>query len=297
MTVKYDDKEFTIVYNGELYNTDEIKAELNLLGHKFYTNSDTEVIIRSFVEWKEFCVEKFNGIFAFAIWDSYNHSLFFARDRMGVKPLFYSIKNESFIFASELKALLAHKYIEPIIDESSIAEIMFIGPGRTPGFGVFKDIQEVKPACCGYYTKTGIKIKKYWTLKAQEHNDSFDQTVDKVRFLVTDAIQRQLVSDVEVGTFLSGGLDSSIISSVANNEFKKSGKILKTFSVTYENNEKYFKNSKFQKEKNYSLCCHFHAERSTSSIGVSALHPSSAFALAGSAQYCSTSPGRLSAIL
>ncbi|MBQ4573090.1 MAG: asparagine synthase (glutamine-hydrolyzing) [Clostridia bacterium] len=246
MTVKYGENKYTIVYNGELYNTDEVRNELLESGHKFYTNSDTEVILKAYVQWNDESVNKLNGIFAFAIWDENNQSLFFARDRIGVKPFFYSIVNDSFIFGSEIKALLEHKYVDPIIDENSIAEIMFLGPGRTPGCGVFKNINELKPACCGYYNKSGIKIKKYWTLKDKEHTDSFDETVEKVRFLVKDAITRQLVSDVPVGTFLSGGLDSSIISSIANSYFNEKGQKLHTFSVTYEDNDKYFKSSKFQ---------------------------------------------------
>lgn len=246
MTTKYGENEYTLVYNGELYNTDEVRDELKLLNHKFIGHSDTEVVLKAFVEWKEKCVEKFNGIFAFAVWDEAEKRLFFARDRMGVKPLFYTIVNNSFIFGSEIKALLEHQYVEPIINENSIAEIMFIGPGRTPGYAVFKNINEIKPACCGYYSKNGIKIKKYWTLKDREHTDYFEQTVEQVKFLVKDAITRQLVSDVPVGTFLSGGLDSSIISSVANSYFKEKGQQLKTFSVTYEDNDKYFKTSKFQ---------------------------------------------------
>ncbi len=246
MTTAYGEKEYTIVYNGELYNTDEVRNELVLLGHRFSGHSDTEVVLKSFVQWGEECVEKFNGIFAFAIWNDSEKNLFFARDRMGVKPLFYSMNGNSFIFGSEIKALLEHPKIEPIINESSIAEIMFIGPGRTAGCGVFKGINEVKPACCGYYSKSGIKIKKYWTLKDREHTESFEKTVKNVRYLVKDAITRQLVSDVPVGTFLSGGLDSSIISSIANSHFKEQGKTLKTFSVTYEDNDKYSKKSKFQ---------------------------------------------------
>ncbi|MCH5190820.1 MAG: asparagine synthase (glutamine-hydrolyzing) [Oscillospiraceae bacterium] len=246
MTAVYDGKEYAIVYNGELYNTDEIRKELTVLGHKFTGHSDTEVILKSFVQWKEACVEKFNGIFAFAIWDDAKKRLFFARDRIGVKPLFYAVRDNSFIFGSEIKALLEHEKIEPIIDENSIAEIMFIGPGRTPGCGVFKGISEMRPASCGYYCESGIKIKKYWTLRDREHTDSFEETVEKVRLLVKDAITRQLVSDVPVGTFLSGGLDSSIISSVANSYFKERGGVLHTFSVTYEDNDKYFKQSKFQ---------------------------------------------------
>ncbi len=246
MTVKYGENGYTLVYNGELYNTDEVRDELKSYGHKFLGHSDTEVILKSYIQWKDECVNKFNGIFAFAVWDSKEQRLFFARDRIGVKPLFYTIINNSFIFGSEIKALLEHKYTEPIIDENSIAEIMFIGPGRTPGCGVFKGINEIKPACCGYYNKSGIKTKKYWTLKDREHTDSFKQTVEKVRELVNDSVSRQLVSDVPVGTFLSGGLDSSIISSIANSYFKDKGQKLMTFSVTYEDNDKYFKTSKFQ---------------------------------------------------
>ena len=246
MTVKHGENEYTLIYNGELYNTDEVRNELKAHGHKFLGHSDTEVVLKAFIQWKDECVNKFNGIFAFAVWDDKEQRLFFARDRIGVKPLFYAIVNNSFIFGSEIKALLAHKFVEPIIDENSIAEIMFIGPGRTPGCGVFKGINEIKPACCGYYNKSGIKIRKYWTLKDREHTDTFPQTVEKVRELVKDSITRQLVSDVPVGTFLSGGLDSSIISSIANSYFKEKGQKLMTFSVTYEDNDKYFKTSKFQ---------------------------------------------------
>ncbi len=246
MTAMYGEKEYTIVYNGELYNTNEIRYELIKLGHRFYGHSDTEVVLKAFVQWQEDCLIKFNGIFAFAIWNNYEKKLFFARDRMGVKPLFYSMVNNSLIFASEIKALLKHKYIEPIIDENSLAEIMFIGPGRTPGCGVFKGINEIKPACYGYFTESGIKIHKYWTIKDKEHIDSFEQTVERVRYLVKDSITKQLVSDVPIGTFLSGGLDSSIISSVANTYLKEKGEKLKTFSVTYEDNDKHFKSSKFQ---------------------------------------------------
>ena len=246
MTFKYGQKEYTVVYNGELYNTNEIRNQLTLLGHKFSSHSDTEVVLKSFIQWKDACLEKFNGIFAFAIWDDFEKQLFFARDRMGVKPFFYTIINDSFIFGSEIKALLEHKYVEPVIDENSIADIMFIGPGRTPGYGVFKNVQELKPASWGTFSKSGIKIRKYWTLKDKPHTDSLEETIEKVRFLVEDSITRQLVSDVPVGTFLSGGLDSSIISSIANRYFSNRNIKLKTFSVTYEDNDTYFKTSKFQ---------------------------------------------------
>lgn len=241
-----NNNDYTIVYNGEIYNTQEIRKELEKSGFTFKTHCDTEVLLKSYIKWKDKCVEKLNGIFAFAVWDEKNQELFIARDRIGVKPFFYFEKHNEFVFASEIKALLASGRIKPRIDTTSIAEIMLIGPGRTQGCGVFKDIKELKPACCGYYTKDGLKIRTYWSLEDREHPDNLNQTIEHVRYLVTDSITRQLVSDVPVGTFLSGGLDSSIISSVANQYFKEKGETLHTFSVDYVDNDKYFKKSKFQ---------------------------------------------------
>lgn len=246
MTAQDDENRYCIVYNGELYNTEEIRNELKRCGFVFTTHSDTEVILKAFIKWKEKCVDKFNGIFAFAVWDEKNERLFAARDRIGVKPFFYSLKNGNFIFGSEFKAILANSEIQPIIDLNSIAEIMFIGPGRTSGNGVFKDISELKPGSFLYFDRSGLEIKKYWSLKDKEFTDSFDQAVEKTRFLVTDSIKRQLVADVPVCTFLSGGLDSSIISSVAARYFAEKGVRLKTLSVDYKDNAKYFKASKFQ---------------------------------------------------
>ncbi len=246
MTFRSGERSCTVVYNGELYNTEEIRSELLNRKYSFTGHSDTEVLLKAYVEWGEKCVEKFNGIFAFAIWDENEQRLFIARDRIGVKPLFYALVEDEFIFGSEIKALLCHPKVKPEIDIDSISDIMLIGPGRTPGYGVFNNIYELKPAECGYYSENGLKLKKYWELEDVQFNDSFEQTVEKVRYLVTDAITRQLVSDVPVCTFLSGGLDSSIISSIANSYFKKRGDVLHTFSVDYIDNEKFFTKSKFQ---------------------------------------------------
>ena len=246
MTYAVDGATFTVCYNGELYNTGELRKDLEIKGYNFFSHSDTEVVLKAYVEYREKCVEKFNGIFAFAIFEHNSERLFVARDRMGVKPLFYSLCKSGFVFASEIKSLLEHPEIEPLIDLRSVAEIMLIGPGRTPGYGVFKNISEIRPAHYAFYDRNGLSIHRYWNLKAHEHTDSFEQTVEKVRFLVTDSIKRQLVSDVPICTFLSGGLDSSLISSITNEEFKKRGQILHTFSVDYKDNEKFFKKSKFQ---------------------------------------------------
>lgn len=246
MEFQKDENRYILVYNGELYNTNEVRQALISLGYTFIGHSDTEVVLKAYAAWGEACVHHFNGIFAFAVWDTARETLFAARDRIGVKPFFYALQNDSFLFASEIKGILAHGALQPEIDLSSIAEIMFIGPGRTPGCGVFKGIAELKPAHCLTYSKDGAKIKRYWKLKDRLHRDSFKTTAETVRYLVTDAIERQLVSDVPVCTFLSGGLDSSIISTIADNYMQQKGERLHTFSLDYKDNARYFQSSRFQ---------------------------------------------------
>ena len=245
MSFSAGDKKYTIVYNGELYNTPELK---NLLKEdfEFETHSDTEVILKSYIKWGEKCVDYFNGIFAFAVYDISRKKVFIARDRIGVKPFFYTVMNDKFIFASEIPALLEYPDIPHEIDETGAAELILTAPGRTPSCGVIRNIKELKSGWCGYFSEKGLDTWEYWRLKAYELNESFEQTVENVRELVLDSIRRQLVSDVPICTFLSGGLDSSIISSVASHEMKKQGKILHTFSIDYKDNEKYFKASHFQ---------------------------------------------------
>ncbi len=246
MSFTSEEGTFTIVYNGELYNTSELRRELEK-DFEFETKSDTEVVLKSYIKWKEACVERFNGIFAFAVYEEERHRVFLARDRIGVKPLFYYLGKNKLIFASEIPALLEHPEVPHEIDEKGAAELLLIAPGRTPGCGVIRGISEIKPGWCGFYSeKKGLETWEYWRLRAYELNETFEQTVEHVRELVLDSIKRQLVSDVPVCTFLSGGLDSSLISSVAANEMKKQGKILDTFSVDYRDNDKYFQKSHFQ---------------------------------------------------
>ena len=239
---------YTICYNGELYNTDELKDTLKLLGYEFCGHSDTEVLLTSYIAWGTDCVQKLNGIFSFAIFDKLTEQVFFARDGGGVKPFFYCLKNDTFIFGSEIKALLAHPSVQPAVDKFGISEIFLIGPGKTPGTTAFRDIKELKPGHCGLFSKEhGLKIRRFWSLAAREHTDSLSDTVYTVRSLLLDAINRQLVSDVPLCTFLSGGLDSSIISYAAAEEFRKSGRgRLTTYSVNYTDNDKYFQKSFYQ---------------------------------------------------
>ena len=246
MTVGQGPRTYTIVYNGEIYNTDELRGQLIALGHTFSGHSDTEVVLKSFIQWGGGCVDRLNGIFAFAVWDSREKRLFMARDRMGVKPFFYALRRGALIFASELKGLLAHPLVEPVMDREGALEIVLTGPGRTPGCGVFKDVEELRPGWRGWFDADGLRTERYWRLTAREHRDSLETTIDTVRYLVTDAIRRQLVSDVPIGTFLSGGLDSGIICAVANLYMKERGQSLHTFSVDYKDHLKYFHETKFQ---------------------------------------------------
>lgn len=240
-------KHYVIVYNGELYNTEDLRRELKSKGYKFEERSDTEVLLTAYAHWGENCVEHLNGIFAFAVYNEENEELFLARDRIGVKPLFYYEYNGGFIFGSEIKTLLANPIVEPIVDEQGMYEVFFIGPARTPGHTPFKNVFDLLPGECMKIKKKKIFKKTYFTLKAAKHSMDVSDSIDYLRFLLTDSIERQLVSDVPLCCFLSGGLDSSVICAVAANYYKKNNKgILPTYSVDYTDNQKFFQKSVFQ---------------------------------------------------
>ena len=244
MTLLWAGERYVISYNGELYNTLPVRRELEKMGHHFHTHSDTEVVLTSYAQWGEACLEKLNGIFAFAIWEEKRKRLFAARDRMGVKPFFYKLHEDGMIFSSEIKTILAYPTVRAELDREGAAQILLLGPGRTPGSGVLKGIMELEPGCCGFYEHGRFVIRRYWKLRDREHRESFPETAEQVRFLVKDAIRSQTVSDVPLGTFLSGGLDSSLITAVCAGD--RMGTPLKTFSVDYENNDRYFVPGKFQ---------------------------------------------------
>ncbi|HYK74979.1 MAG TPA: asparagine synthase (glutamine-hydrolyzing) [Pseudoneobacillus sp.] len=238
---------YTICYNGELYNTEDIRKELLLKGYSFKGHSDTEVLLTAYIEWAENCVDHLNGIFAFAVWDERKEQLFIGRDRLGVKPLFLKDLDSGILFGSELKAILAHPEVKAEVDREGLSEIFGLGPSRTPGHGVFKNMKELRPGHALIFNRNGLKIWRYWSVKSEEHQDSFTQTVEKVRYLVKDAVTRQLVSDVPLCTFLSGGVDSSAITAIAAEAFKKEGKgPLHTYSIDYEGNNDYFESNEFQ---------------------------------------------------
>ncbi|WP_100372546.1 asparagine synthase (glutamine-hydrolyzing) [Bacillus sp. FJAT-45037] len=247
MTRTYKKKDYTIVYNGELYNTEDIRKELLQRGHDFKGHSDTEVLLKSYIEWGYQCLEKLNGIFAFAIWNEQDQSLFMARDRLGVKPLFYTVRNGCLLFGSELKALLAHRDIDAVVEREGISEIMGLGPSRTPGHGVYKDINELRPAHMLIYDRNGATISRYWTLKSMAHEHTTEETALYIRELMEDIVERQLFADVPVGLFLSGGVDSSVLTALAAKVYERQGiSPVRSYSVDYDENDKYFKANAFQ---------------------------------------------------
>ena len=245
MILDWAGERYVLVYNGELYNTQELRHRLIGDGHFFHGHSDTEVVLHAYAQYGKRCVEMFNGIFAFAVWEVHANRLFLARDRIGVKPLFFVQKGNTLLFASEMKTLFAAGH-KAAVDREGIFQLILLGPGRLPGSGVFRNIQELQPGYWAVYEDHKLSVNQYWKLRDRVHRESFGETVECVRYLVTDAIKRQMVSDVGVGTFLSGGLDSSIITAVCASEEQKRGGVLPTFSVDYENNEQFFQSSKFQ---------------------------------------------------
>ena len=243
MTLDFEGEDYTIVYNGELYNTEELRLDLQKLGHQFDGHSDTEVLLHGYARWGSGVLSKLNGIYAFAVWEQKSKRLFLARDRIGVKPLFYAQQGGGLVFASEIKTILNVPGIKAVLDVTGAAELLLLGPGRTPGSGILRGIRELEPGCCATWEQGRLDIKRYWQLTDGPHTEDFADTAAHVRWLVEDAIRRQLVSDVPVGFFLSGGLDSSLICAVAA---KDRAEPLMTWSVDYDRNREFFQPGKFQ---------------------------------------------------
>ena len=247
MVEQLSENEYVIVYNGQIYNTKELRQTLEENGFTFKGHSDTEVLLKSYIYYGKNVVHHLNGIFAFAIWDQKNKELFIARDHFGIKPLFYTMQNNSFIFASEIKAIFQYPGVKKILNSQGIAELFGIGPAHTPGTTVFDNIFELKPSHFAIFNRSGFHLEKYWKLASMPHTENFAQTCDHLSFLLKDAITRQLVSDVPLCTFLSGGLDSSIITKFASDYcFENNLPPLDTYSIDYVDNDKNFVKSDFQ---------------------------------------------------
>ncbi len=246
MTRKMDGYRYTIVYNGELYNTKALRENLQNKGWQFQTTSDTEVILLSFLHDGADFVKKLDGIFSFAIYDERHHKLLLYRDSFGIKPLFYAVRDGEVIFASEPKAMFCHPACKPTVSMDGLREILGIGPARIPGSGIYQGMCELEPGCYLSCSRYGIKKNVYWRLMSHPHEDSYEKTLETAGELIYSAIKRQMVSDVPICTFLSGGVDSSLVSSVCSRELKKNGEQLTTFSFDFDGNEKYFRANTFQ---------------------------------------------------
>lgn len=248
MTRRVGENAYTIVYNGEIYNADDIKAELAPY-YTFETTCDTEVILFAYIHYGMDFVRRLNGIFAFSIWDAGAQTMLLYRDRVGVKPLFYTLHEGGVVFASEIKALFCYPGVTPKINLDSMREVFGIGPARTEGHGVFEGISEVKPGHYIRFCKEDRRDCTYWTFESKPHEDTYRETVEKVTYLVRDAVTRQLISDVPVCSFLSGGIDSSIVTAIAAEYLKKNGSRLNTFSFDFNGNDEYFQANAFQPER------------------------------------------------
>lgn len=249
MVRTHQDRTCAIAYNGEIYNTEELIPELTRAGYTFESSSDTEVILYAYMHYGTDFVLRLNGIFSFAIWDAQKEMLLLYRDRVGIKPHFYAVTDHTLLFASEPKALFAYPGFSPSITLKSLQEILAIGPARTPGCGVFQNVFEVLPGHYLAFTRDGLKQHPYWDLTSAPHTDSYHDTVEKVSMLVRDAVRRQMISDVPVCTFLSGGIDSSIVTAIASEQLRRQGEQLHTFSFDFTENEKYFQSNAFQPER------------------------------------------------
>ncbi len=246
MTRQIGNHRATIVFNGEIYNMPTLRKALKALGAPLETTCDTEVILLGYLIHGIDYVKELNGIFSIAIWDETLDKLYLIRDRLGVKPLFYTMQQGTLIFSSELKGILSFPGVKSVVDEEGFCEILGLGPAKTYGKGVFKDILEVLPGQFLEFHDGILQPRTYWKLESAPHEDSWEQTVEKTRYLVTDAIKLQMLSDVPICTFLSGGIDSSLVTSVCSSELQKQGKQLDTYSFDFKDNDINFKSNSFQ---------------------------------------------------
>ena len=246
MIKKAASRECAIVYNGEIYNMNELKKELQNKGACFDTASDTEVILEGYMLHGVDYIKKLNGIFAIAIWDGNEECLYLFRDRLGVKPFFYTMAGETLVFSSEIKGLFEYPQIKPVLDREGVCEIFALGPAKTYGKGVFKNVMEVLPGQFIRFARHTWEQKPYWELVSKPHEDSYEETVEKTAYLLEDSVKKQMLSDIPISTFLSGGVDSSLVTAICAKELKKQGKVLNTFSFDFKDNKKYFKSNSFQ---------------------------------------------------
>ncbi len=239
---KYDCiKRYTIILDGELYNGDKLKTQLEELGYKFKTNDDAEIILNTYIQYKERSLELFKGAYSFVIYDGYQ--LFMARDKLGLKPLFYSLVNDSLFFGSEIKTLLAINSINRKISKENFIELFSFGPSFNKSHTPFENIFSVEPGEFITFSLRGLRRERYYKIPVKENTFTFEESKKIIKDLLNDAVKNQIKGE-KVGALLSGGLDSSIICSLLS-KYQK----LQTYCVDYADNEINFKSNNFQRSR------------------------------------------------
>lgn len=243
--ITYQGNNYYVVYNGEIYNYKTLRSNLKTMGYSFQTKSDTEVIGISYIQYGDAFVKMLNGIFAIAIYDEARKTLLLYRDRFGVKPLYYTKQDNTVIFASRIDTLFEYPRVKPKLDLNGFNEIFTIGPAKSYGFGVFSGIKEILPGEYMICSPNSITNRKYYSLTSRPHTQTKEETIDYTRYLLDDSIRMQMLSDVPICTFLSGGIDSSIVTAICNKYMPKDSR-LTTYSFDYTDNSKHFKANSFQ---------------------------------------------------
>ncbi|MEU3327710.1 asparagine synthase (glutamine-hydrolyzing) [Streptomyces albus] len=232
MSVETPDGTVAMVYSGETYNYTELRRELTGRGHRFTTDSDTEVVLRAYLEWGPALAERLNGMYAFAIWDGRSQQLVMIRDRMGIKPFYYAETSDGVLFGSEPKAILANPLARREVTLDGLRELFALI--KTPGHAVWEGMREVEPGTVVTVGRNGLRTHVYWELETRPHTDGKDETIAHVRELMDDIVRRQLVSDVPRCTLLSGGLDSSAMTALAARQLREStGETVRSFAVDF----------------------------------------------------------------
>ncbi|MFF5438985.1 asparagine synthase (glutamine-hydrolyzing) [Streptomyces achromogenes] len=220
-----------MVYSGEAYNFTELRRELTDRGHRFTTDSDTEVVLHGYLEWGDAVAERLNGMYAFAVWDGRYDKLVMIRDRMGIKPFYYYRTPDGVLFGSEPKAILANPLARPRVTLDGLRELFVMI--KTPGHAVWDGMAEVEPGTVVTVDRSGVSTRVYWRLETRPHTDDRDTTIATVRSLLDDIVRRQLVADVPRCTLLSGGLDSSAMTALAARQLAVHGEKVRSFAVDF----------------------------------------------------------------
>ncbi|MFI1760556.1 asparagine synthase (glutamine-hydrolyzing) [Streptomyces sp. NPDC020800] len=231
MSVDTPEGTVALVYSGEAYNFTELRRQLTDRGHRFTTDSDTEVVLHAYLEWGDAVAERLNGMYAFAVWDGRRHQLVMIRDRMGIKPFYYHPTPDGVLFGSEPKAILANPLVRPRVALDGLREMFTMV--KTPGHAVWDGMREVEPGTVVTVDRDGLRTRVYWRLETRPHTDDRDTTITTVRSLLDDIVRRQLVADVPRCTLLSGGLDSSAMTALAARQLAEHGEKVRSFAVDF----------------------------------------------------------------